>query len=170
VAVTDWVAGIDPTAVDGITISGGEPFEQPAALLALTRWLRGHFGDASVDILVYSGYPQATVEAEHPEVLATIDALVSEPYRQNATGPQLRWRGSPNQRLIPLSPLGHQRYAEHLDAPADTGLQFDVRDGEVHLIGVPRPGDLRRLEDGLARRGVTLGERSWARPSGTGGG
>src|SRR5688572_31286206 len=39
---------------DGVTISGGEPFDQPAALEALLRWLRGRFAG---DVLVFSGYP-----------------------------------------------------------------------------------------------------------------
>jgi len=39
---------------DGVTISGGEPFDQPAALKGLLRWLRPRVAG---DILVFSGHP-----------------------------------------------------------------------------------------------------------------
>jgi len=152
-----------PDDVDGITISGGEPFDQPAALAGLTRWLRERFDPDRIDVLVYSGYAHADLVAQHPGIVAELDVLITEPFRAQAAGTQLRWRGSPNQRLVALSDLGRRRYAEHLDAPADTGLQIDVHDGAVRLIGVPRPGDLVRIEQGLARRGIALDECSWNR-------
>lgn len=150
----------DVDRVDGVTISGGEPFDQPAALEALARGLRERLARHGVDILVYTGYSLARVVADHPAALTHVDALVTEPYRQQAR-PPLRWRGSGNQRLVPLTDLGRARYAAHVDAPADTGLQVDARDGELRLIGVPRPGDLRRIEQGLAARGVALEGCSW---------
>ena len=39
---------------DGITISGGEPFDQPEALIHLLAQIRSK---TSIDILVYSGHP-----------------------------------------------------------------------------------------------------------------
>src|SRR5215213_9495247 len=39
---------------EGITVSGGEPFDQPQALAVLLKELRRL---SPVDILVYSGYP-----------------------------------------------------------------------------------------------------------------
>jgi anaerobic ribonucleoside-triphosphate reductase activating protein len=161
--VTAWVDGLPDDDVDGVTISGGEPFDQPAALAELTRWLRGRFDPDRVDLLVYSGYEHATLVADHPGIVAGLDVLITEPFRGQAGGPQLRWRGSPNQRLVAISDLGRRRYAEHREAPADTGLQIDVHEGTVRLIGVPRPGDLARLEQGLARRGIALDQCSWNR-------
>src|SRR4051794_30769668 len=48
-SVRPWLA-----AADGITVSGGEPFDQEAALEALLHGLRAR---TSADILVFSGYP-----------------------------------------------------------------------------------------------------------------
>lgn len=45
----------------GVTITGGEPFQQPQALLELVRELSPHHGD----ILVYSGYRLAELLAMH---------------------------------------------------------------------------------------------------------
>ena len=67
VSVDTWAAGQGGTTVsavlaavspwlvtaDGVTISGGEPFDQVDALLALLRGLRSAGAE---DILVYSGY------------------------------------------------------------------------------------------------------------------
>jgi anaerobic ribonucleoside-triphosphate reductase activating protein len=161
--VVEWATGLPPDEVDGITISGGEPFDQPLALSALVEQLRERFDPERVDILVYSGYSHATLVADHPGIVAALDVLVAEPFRAQAEGAQLRWRGSPNQRLVALSDLGRRRYAEHLAAPADTGLQIDVHEGAVRLIGVPRPGDLARIEQGLAQRGIELDQCSWNR-------
>lgn len=157
--VTDWVESV-AEGLDGITISGGEPFDQPEALGALTRWLRERFDPATVDILVYTGYRKNLVLARHAMILGSIDALITEPFRQRL-GTQLRWRGSANQQLVMLSDLGRSRYAEHVGAAADTPLQIDVRDGAVSIIGIPRPGDLPRLEEALAQRGVALDGCSW---------
>lgn len=157
--VTSWLAALPAGEVDGVTVSGGEPFDQPVALIALTSWVRGHFGPG-VDVLVYTGYTERVVRARYAAALTAIDVLVTEPYRP-ALGPALRWRGSANQQMIPLTQLGHRRYVEHVDAPADTRLQVDASNGAVHLIGIPRPGDLARLERGLAERGVTIQGASW---------
>jgi anaerobic ribonucleoside-triphosphate reductase activating protein len=168
-AVTDWVAAIPVDQVDGVTISGGEPFDQPEALGALVQSLRAMFPLVSpdavraVDLLVYSGYGYSQLAAEHAEIVAGVDALITEPYRQHEEGTQLRWRGSPNQRLVMVSELGRRRFAEHERAPADTGLEIDADGGTVRLIGVPRPGDLARIEQGLRRRGIALDDRSWTR-------
>jgi anaerobic ribonucleoside-triphosphate reductase activating protein len=160
--VTDWVDAVAAAddGLDGITISGGEPFDQPEALGALVCWLRARFDPAHVDLLVYTGYRKNLVLARHAGILGSIDALITEPYRQRLDT-QLRWRGSANQQLVMLSELGRERYAEHVAAAADTPVQIDVRDGGVQLIGVPRPGDLARLEEALARRGVALDGCSW---------
>lgn len=159
--VTGWVARLPEDEVDGITISGGEPLDQPAALLGLTAWLRDHFGPDRVDLLVYTGYTHQVVRRRHADTLAHVDAVITEPYRRNAAGTALRWRGSPNQRLVPLTRLGGERYGAHVDAPAVDGLQVSVGDGRVRIVGIPRPGDLARIEAGLAARGLTLDDCSW---------
>lgn len=137
---------------DGITVSGGEPFEQWPALVVLLRALRQR---SDGDILVYSGHEFADVQARLAGAPGLIDALISGPYRQDL--PQtLPLRGSDNQRLHCLTPLGREHYAA-LDAPShDTtpplDLMFD-RDGSVWMAGIPRRGDLQRLQALLAAAG-----------------
>jgi anaerobic ribonucleoside-triphosphate reductase activating protein len=153
--------------LDGVTVTGGEPFEQPAALAALADGLRswGHerhtAGHPELDLLVYSGLPWARLTRHHADLLARFDAAVPEPYV--ATAPRGgAWRGSSNQPLVPLTPLGRLRYPAGVDS--DDGrprLQVALDDDAVWFVGVPRPGDLDRLEAALAARGVTVEEVSW---------
>jgi anaerobic ribonucleoside-triphosphate reductase activating protein len=73
------------------------------------------------------------------------------------------WRGSANQPLVPLSPLGHKRYATLLTAEPDGKgkLQVSVDAEGVWYIGIPDRGDMGRLEAAARRRGVILGGVSW---------
>jgi anaerobic ribonucleoside-triphosphate reductase activating protein len=57
------------TEADGVTISGGEPFDQPYGLLALLARLRERFKG---DVLVYSGYEFEALRAQHGAALAAI--------------------------------------------------------------------------------------------------
>jgi len=59
-AITPWVGD-----ADGATISGGEPFDQPAALLELLQGLRAA---GNVPVLVYSGFPYERLQERHPEL------------------------------------------------------------------------------------------------------
>ena len=66
---------------DGLTVSGGEPFEQPSALERLLRWWReNHKGD----ILVFSGLSSEQINKKHSRILALIDVLISDPYQEDA--------------------------------------------------------------------------------------
>ena len=89
----DWLEG-----ADGVTISGGEPFDQPEALRELLIRLRArHTGD----LLVFSGYPNEHLFTRHAEILAHADVLISEPFDARA-GQTLALRGSDNQRIFLL--------------------------------------------------------------------
>lgn len=135
---------------DGITISGGEPFDQADALRLLLTALRGHHAG---DILVYSGYPLEALPLESVEGL--VDVLIVDPFDAES-GQSLALRGSDNQRLIPLTALGRSRYGRDVlvDGRADTlEIMFDDETGEVFLAGIPRRGDLRRLARILAESG-----------------
>jgi anaerobic ribonucleoside-triphosphate reductase activating protein len=153
--------------LNGVTISGGEPFDQPLALLELVRGLRalidvgaGDESERELDILCYSGRPLGQLRSRYQSVLAELDAVISDPFsKQRPT--LLPWRGSDNQRLTLLSGLARSRYTPDVISGGQTALQFDVSDDGIWMIGVPREGDLERVEQRLAAAGVTLGEVSW---------
>jgi len=143
------------TEADGVTISGGEPFDQPDGLAAVLAGLRERFKG---DVLVYSGYEFEALQARHGAVLGLIDALISEPFDE-AQPTDAPLRGSANQRLHLLTALGAERFAGLDNAerkgPALLDLVADP-DGSVWIAGVPRRGDLKRLTHILTAQGITL--------------
>ena len=162
-----WCRRVAPDGPDGVTISGGEPFEQPAGLRAvlvgLARWRRE--AGLDFDILCYSGYPLARLRARHAALLALLDAIIPEPYVEAKPITHV-WRGSGNQPLVPLSARGRARYASHVDAPADATakrMQVAVDGGRVWMIGIPARGDMARVEALCADRGLSLEQVSWRR-------
>ena len=79
-----------------VTISGGEPFAQPAALHHLLLSLRSH--SAIKHILVYTGFIFETLL--HDPAMQHIDVLVDGPFVRELDDPFLIYRGSRNQRPI----------------------------------------------------------------------
>lgn len=161
-----WCKQVAASGFDGVTISGGEPFDQPEGLWHLLQALRLWRSQARLDfdILCYSGYPLKTLQQRHARLLALLDALVPEPFIDSQPG--ALWRGSANQPLLPLSPLGQQRYAVFVGAPLqeeDKRMQVAVEGGRVWMIGIPARGDMARVEALCHSRGLTLEQVSWRR-------
>ncbi|AZC18239.1 MULTISPECIES: 4Fe-4S single cluster domain-containing protein [Pseudomonas] len=137
---------------DGITLSGGEPFDQFEALLLLLQGLRRQ---SPVDILVYSGYPLERLQPQLRKAEGLIDGLISDPYEERLEQ-SLALRGSDNQRLTLLTPLGHARLASY-ERPLEAAdkaldLMFDAN-GSVWMAGIPRRDDLLHLRDLLQEQG-----------------
>lgn len=153
------VEEISSQGFDGVTISGGEPFEQLEALAELLFGIRGLL-TRSQDLLCYSGLPMKKLRSQHSEILALLDAVIPEPFQRNAA-PGKRWRGSANQQLHALTDLGRVRYADLVDAEPIKRMQVSVTEGQAWFIGIPQPGDLLKLESMLPGKGIRLGAASW---------
>lgn len=148
--VQPWLAD-----ADGVTISGGEPFDQPEALLELLRALR-QLGQH--DILVYSGYPLEQLAPVLADAEGLIDALVSDPYEQ-ALPQSIALRGSDNQRLHLLTTVGRARFSgfERPLRAEEKALDLMLdEDGSVWMAGIPRRDDLLRLRALLREQGHQL--------------
>lgn len=158
-AILEWCRGLD--GVDGVTISGGEPSEQPEALAELVTGLGWFQREYGWDLLCYTGVEENEFARRCPVAYGSLDALITGPYR--VTEPtDLAWRGSANQRIVPLTDLGRERYGQWVDAAVSTPqVQVEVTDERIWLIGVPRRGDLSTVERMLAGRGVVLDGVSW---------
>ncbi|MEU6277910.1 4Fe-4S single cluster domain-containing protein [Streptomyces populi] len=163
-SVLDWCDGHAAEGVDGVSLSGGEPSEQPEALGELLQGLAERREEHRWDLLCWTGLEEAEFAARCPTAYGLLDGLVTGPYRAAQAGGG-RWRGSANQRLVPLTGLGRERYGAWTDtepAPDTPGeLQFQVEPDRVYVIGVPRPGDPARIQRALARRGVVLDGVTW---------
>ncbi|MFF8726345.1 4Fe-4S single cluster domain-containing protein [Streptomyces sp. NPDC015171] len=157
---------------DGLTVSGGEPLQQAAALAELlagaarlrdgARRHEGTAGPRPADLLVYTGYEPGELTPGLRTALGGADALITGRFRVAEPTP-LVWRGSANQRIVPLTALGTARYTPYLDRESvEPRLQIGPgADGRLRLYGVPLRGELLALERRLRQRGVALRERSW---------
>ena len=141
----------DAAPPDGITISGGEPFDQPDALAALLDGLHAWRNrlKSDLDILCYSGYPYTRLQSQHGSILGRLDAVIPEPFIDSSPTRQL-WRGSDNQTLQLLTERARTKYAPYVNATgsAQPGKQIQAMlDGEkVWYIGIPQRGDMSTLE------------------------
>ena len=138
-------------AADGVTISGGEPFEQPAALRALIAAVRGECPGG--DVLVYSGRPETWLRARHADIVAAIDVLIPEPFVEGIPR-RHPLAGSGNQPVRLLTALARERYGA--DAGEAAGKMDLAPDGDrLRLAGIPRRGEMARL---AAVAAATAGE------------
>lgn len=107
------VGGGTPTTVDalmsqieankligGVTLSGGEPFEQAHACAEIARRCRA----LGLNVWAYSGYLYEDLLQDctpgSSELLDEVDVLVDGPFVQSLHSFDLEWRGSSNQRII----------------------------------------------------------------------
>jgi anaerobic ribonucleoside-triphosphate reductase activating protein len=159
--LVNWIASNARDDIDGITVSGGEPFDQPVALSALIDGIRtlSHQGQA-LDLLVYSGRSLEWLQRHHARIVDSVDALITGPYMRHRPAGRA-WIGSANQLLHTVTTLGRERYADGLPPLRDRTMQFSVDAQSVWMVGVPAPGDLDRIETALAKSGIALGGVSW---------
>ncbi len=102
-------ASLEPDYVSGITLLGGDPFEEEnqRGLVGFMQELRRRFPQKSV--WAYTGYVYEDLQTggkKHCEVsddfLKTIDVLVDGKFVEEQKDIRLKFRGSANQRIIDL--------------------------------------------------------------------
>ncbi len=88
--------------LDGLTLSGGEPFSQPEAAARMAEMARAR----GLSVWAYTGWTlEALLAMADPAIhhlLGLIDVLVDGPFVQAQCSLELPFRGSSNQRLINL--------------------------------------------------------------------
>lgn len=141
---------IDLDAIDGITLSGGEPMAQAAGLAALIRMARKR---KDLDVICFTGYRYERLIKLPPNrgvplLLQEVDVLIDGPFIQ-ALNDSVGLRGSSNQRVIHLT----TRLAEHdLETqPRKVEVTSDGR--ELIFVGIPTPGILSSIEETIETRG-----------------
>ena len=121
------------SGMDGLTISGGEPFLQAEALAEMIDCIHAR---RDMGIIVYTGY---TIEylrqyAEFRTLLDRIDLLIDGPYIQELDdGRSLR--GSSNQRVLCLT----ERYRKDLDLFGRDGRETQTFRHGIYdnIVGIP---------------------------------
>lgn len=117
--------------LEGITLVGGEPFEQDAALAALCRRVRA----AGLSVFAFSGYTLEELRARGSELLDAVDLLVDGRYDDALRTTARRWIGSTNQRLHFLSAF-YGPDDPRFNEPNHAEIRYTSR-GEIQVVGFP---------------------------------
>jgi len=85
--------------LDGITLSGGDPFLQPEASKEIAEAAHS----LGLNVWAYTGWTYEGLQALGPSVrdaLRSVDVLVDGPFIESERDDNTIWRGSRNQRLV----------------------------------------------------------------------
>lgn len=124
----------------GLTISGGEPFDQPKELESLLRLVRHSFSD----ILVYTGY---TMEQIRDRIGMTnekwyekyVDVLIDGPYIEEDNINTCVLRGSANQVVHFLNPKVEDQYREYM--MLGRAIETFSHGGNIIHVGILNRGE-----------------------------
>lgn len=140
VAPDELLARLDAVRhqVEGVTLLGGEPFEQAAVLAPFARGVH----ERGLSVVAFTGHLLEELRIDRPagarELLALVDLLVDGAYRADLPETARRWSGSANQRFHFLT----GRYSPGVEqiAPGETERTVELRigpDGRVERSGWP---------------------------------
>ncbi|SEB59549.1 anaerobic ribonucleoside-triphosphate reductase activating protein [Paramicrobacterium humi] len=155
-AAAAWVAAAQAGGAEGVTLLGGEPFDQAAALAVVAETFRA----AGLTVMSFSGYPLDALERwarRRPDIarlLAATDLLCDGPYLREHPDARRPWIGSTNQGIRALS----ERYADRVRAIDADGerdrLEVRIhRDGRIAVNGWADDAALDALLHDLGVRG-----------------
>jgi len=138
----DLLARLDEVRgrVEGVTLLGGEPFEQAVALAPFVRGAR----ERGLSVVAFSGYRIEELREDRPtgarELLDGVDLLVDGPFVAGLPGSRRRWAGSDNQAFHFLT----GRYSPGVEVIQEGEPERTVElrlgaDGRLERSGWPEP-------------------------------
>jgi anaerobic ribonucleoside-triphosphate reductase activating protein len=134
---------------DGLTITGGEPFEQYAQLMAFATLIKRK---TNLNILCYTGYSLNKLETRFPDkaFYQCIDILIDGRFeKENPSENSLK--GSENQSIYSIN-NGEAIKIELLNQNKIWSLKCE--DNRVYMAGIPKKGEMEVLHTNLSLLGV----------------
>lgn len=138
VPVADWsqvvVGAAQRAGVEGITLLGGEPFEQAAPLARVAAAAQEH----GLSVMTFTGYDYADLRAwsadraDVRDLLAHTDLLADGPFRADHLDHTRPWIGSTNQQLRALT--ARYRHLDFVTTPDRVEVRVDP-DGTIAVNG-----------------------------------
>lgn len=119
--------------MEGITLLGGEPFEQAMELDAILSRVQ----DMNLSIIAFTGYQYEQLLHSNmegvQELLGKVDLLVDGPYIQELRSFKRPWVGSDNQRFLFLT----DRYSQEELKKTKNRLEVRIsKDGSITINGM----------------------------------
>lgn len=140
--------------IEGLTVTGGEPFEQPVAVGCLCRMVK----EKGLSVMVFTGWTYESIcRSDDPDVkslLEQADLLVDGPFVPDQIDNRLLWRGSSNQQIYFLT----DRYSPDVLGDNQPRLEGRLSTGSpLELSGFWNKSDMTILADHLAAEaGIVL--------------
>lgn len=128
-------AATNDREIEGVTLLGGEPFEQAQAFAAFATAV----GAAGLSVMVFTGYSREHLEGPDAPpgsaaLLAATDLLVDGPYRAEQKDLLRPWVGSTNQRFHFLTSR-YEHLTEKLTTLPDRVEIRIARSGDITVNG-----------------------------------
>ena len=142
--LADEILGLD---VEGITLLGGEPFDQAAECYELSRRVR----DGGKGVVAFSGYTYEQLLKEErsdwASLLSVTDLLVDGPYESELPEEDRAWVGSTNQRFLNLT----NRYVDVDPKVVNNRIEMRVLpSGVMEVCGFASEKQLKELAVSLS--------------------
>ena len=134
--------------IEGITFSGGEPFDQAESLASL-----GHIvQEEGLSVVTFTGYTleniQNSIDPGWQDLLSVTDLLIDGPYVLEESDPNVLWVGSSNQRYHFITP----RYRHLKYELSNISNRIEVRiqeDGSILVNGMTNFSELEDIFKGI---------------------
>ena len=117
-------------SIEGITLLGGEPLQQPEGTLSLIIRAKS----MNLTVMLYTGYDEEEYTPLMQECHNLSDLVIGGRYIESLRDPGLRWRGSTNQKII--SPTGKYN-PDEFEEWEEIEVIIDHETGQVTITGYP---------------------------------
>jgi anaerobic ribonucleoside-triphosphate reductase activating protein len=135
---------------DGITISGGEPFQQYEALITFIYLIKKN---TSLDIFCFTGYELEEINELYPDMLYSkyIDRLMTGRYIEEIHSND-NIRGSSNQKLFQFV-KGKPLEIKEKFTESKLGLHVGL-DGQIQMTAIPKKNEIKQIELSLKEKNI----------------
>lgn len=117
--------------IEGITLLGGEPLQQPQACLELIQGCK----EIGLSVFIYTGYEPSEFDEVMQSCFDLCDIAVTGRYIQELRDTTLRWRGSRNQQVHFISDLYDDSVLKE-----QTEVECHILpSGEIRMVGYAEP-------------------------------
>lgn len=138
--------------LNGITITGGEPFEQYEPLIAFCTLIKQKI---NTNILVFSGYTLHELMEAHPDklFLQCIDYLVDGRYIEGHSE-KYTLKGSPNQKIYTFE---NGKIMEIKTLTNSKKWSFAANcEKTIFMAGIPGEGEMQKIKEELGKTGINI--------------